>query len=253
MHRFVVLAAFLLAGCSSILPASGSLDGEWRLASGTWQGDTIELRDDAPISLTVNGATAGGRSACNSYFAEVARDGGGARFTGIGGTEMGCDGPVMALETAYLSALGAVTRWQRDGDRLRLSGPGVELTYAMVVPPADAALVGTRWQLETIESSGSASNAIDFEGVSMTFAADGTVSGTAGCTTWNGRWREEGGRVVATDILVAANSCAPPDPASSAEGVVMSIVKDGFAARIEGSTLSVEPEAGIGLQFRALS
>ena len=253
MHRVIVIAALVLSGCSSLLPATGALDGEWRLVSGSWQGSAVQVRDDAPITLSVDGATAGGRSACNSYFADVARDGEDARFSGIGGTMMGCDQAVMALETAYLAALGAVTRWQRDGDRLTLSGPEVDLTYAVVVPPPDAALVGTRWQLETVESGGSASNATDFDRVSMTFAADGTVTGAAGCTTWDGRWREEGGRILVTDIGVMVNSCASPDLASSAEDAVMRVVEDGFAAGIEGSTLTIEAEAGTGLQFRAIS
>ena len=251
----LVLAALLgvLSACSSILPDAGGLDGEWRLVSGTWQGRPVEVREDAPVTLTVDGATAGGRSACNSYFANLERSGNGARFTGIGGTEMGCDVAVMALESVYVAALAAVTRWQRDGDRLTLSGTDVELTYAVVVPPADAALVGPTWQLETVERDGTASNGTDFDRVSMTFAADGSVSGGAGCTTWDGRWREEGGRILVTDIRAAVMECSSPDLASSAEAVVMSVVDDGFAADIDGSSLSLAPEAGTRLQFRAIS
>ncbi len=251
MRNLVLLAAFLLSGCSSILPVSGALDGEWRLVSGSWQGSPVDVRDDAPVTLTVDGATAGGRSACNAYFADLERTGSGARFTGIGGTEMGCDQPVMALETAYLAALGEVTRWRRGGERLTLSGTDVELTYAEVSPPTDAALVGTRWQLETVERDGTASNGTDFDHVSMTFAADGTVAGGAGCTTWDGRWRADGPRILVTDISLTARRCASPDLASSAEDVVMGVIDGGFAARIDGRTLTFEPEAGSGLQFRA--
>lgn len=254
MHRLVLTALLgVLGACSSTLPATGALDGEWRLVSGSWQGSAVEVRDDAPITLTVDGETARGRSACNSYFADVEHNGNGARFSGIGGTEMGCDQAVMALEATYVAALGAVTRWQRDGDRLTLSGADVELTYTVVVPPADVALAGTRWQLETVERDGTASNATDFDRVSMTFAADGTVAGAAGCTTWDGRWREEGPRIVVTDVGVTVNRCASPDLASSAEDVVMSVVNDGFTVGLEGGTLTVAPEAGIGLQFRAIS
>jgi heat shock protein HslJ len=254
MHRLVLTALLgVLGACSSILPASGALDGEWRLVSGSWQGSAVGVRDDAPITLAVDGETAGGRSACNTYFADVERNGDSARFSGIGGTEMGCDQAVMALETTYVAALGAVTRWQRDGDRLTLSGADVELTYTVVVPPADVALAGTRWQLETVERDGTASNAADFDRVWMTFAADGTVTGAAGCTTWDGRWRQEGPRILVTDVGVTGNHCASPDLASSATDVVMSVVDDGFTAGIDGSILTVAPEDGTGLEFRAIS
>ena len=254
MHRLVVTALLgVLGACSSMLPATGGLDGEWRLVSGSWQGSAIEVRDDAPITLTIDGATAGGRSACNSYFADVERNGEGTRFSGIGGTEMGCDQAVMALEATYVAALGVVSRWQRDGNRLTLSGADVELTYAVVAPPADATLVGPRWQLETVERDGTASNAADYGRVSMTFAADGTVTGAAGCTTWTGRWRDDGARIVVTDVGVTGISCASPDLASGAEDVVMLVIDDGFVAGIEGSVLTIEPEAGTGLQFRAIS
>ena len=250
MHRHFIIAVLLLSGCARILPGAGALDGEWRLISGSWHGAAIGLRDDAPITLTVDGDSAGGRSACNSYFADVARDGGGARFTDIRGTMMACDPVVMELETSYVGALAAVARWQRDGDRLTLTGSRVELVYAVVEPPADAALVDTRWQLETVERDGTASNAADFDRVGMVFAADGTVAGAAGCTTWQGRWTNDGGRIAVTLVTTAATRCPSPDLASSAEELVLSAFSDGFAARIEGSRMEVEPEAGIGLQFR---
>jgi heat shock protein HslJ len=253
MHRLVLIALLgVLGACSSILPTAGDLDGEWRLVSGSWEGSSIDLRDDAPITLTVDGATAGGRSACNSYFADLERNGEAVRFTGIGGTEMGCDQAVMTLEATYVAALSAVSRWRRDGDRLTLSGQDVELAYAVVVPPEDVALVGTRWQLETVERNGTASSAVDFSRVSMTFGADGTVTGAAGCTTWDGRWREESGRIEVTEVGVTVSRCASPDLASSAEEAVMGVVDGGFVAAIEASTMSVAPEGGTGLQFRAI-
>ena len=105
------------------------LDGEWRLQTGRVDGDMIEIPLGQPIWLTIDGTTATGRSSCNAYGASVLLDGATIAFRRIEATAMGCLAPAMTAETAYYDALGRVRTAAREGDRLTLTGQGVELRF----------------------------------------------------------------------------------------------------------------------------
>lgn len=250
--RSALVALLLLTGCS-LLPGTGGLDGAWTLVSGTHDGARLQLIDNAPLTLTIEGTAVSGHAACNGFSGSATISGSQFRLGDLASTMMGCDQPIMALESAYHAALGAVREARRSGDRLTLTGDGVELAYTLTPPTPDAALVETDWQLETMLTGGAASNAADFDRVTMRFHADGTVEGTAGCLTWNGSWTQDPtGSVAVTAVLVTETGCGP-GPAVSAEDAVRSVVEGGFGAAVEGERLVLEPEEGIGLEFRPAS
>ena len=142
MLAVVVAASLTVAACAAptapdaphdgptASPAAAPpLDGQWRLESGSVDGEMIKIPRGQPISLEVNGATAGGRSSCNAYGASVVLEGSTIEFRRIEGTLMGCLPAAMTAETEYLDALGRVRTVARDGDQLTLTGPGVELRF----------------------------------------------------------------------------------------------------------------------------
>lgn len=246
--RSTLAAVLLLAGCA-LLPGTGDLDGDWTLLSGTHDGAALELIDGAPVTLTIDGAEARGQAACNSFSGSVTVSGARFRLHDLATTMMGCEAPIMALESAYHAALGAVSEARRTGDRLTLTGDGVELVYGLTPATPDVAMAGTDWRLETILQGDVAAHAADFERVVMRFDADGTVAGRAGCLTWDGTWSQDAAGTIAVTASTAVAPCLP-DQVSSAEDAVRTVVEDGFRAAIAGDRLIVEPGAGIGLEFR---
>jgi len=89
----------------------------------------LELPDDAPVTLNVEGSQVSGRSGCNQYFGEFTLVDGRVTLGGLGGTEMACEEPIMALEAAYLGGLAKVGAARMDGETLVLTGPAVELRF----------------------------------------------------------------------------------------------------------------------------
>lgn len=247
--RSTLAAVLLLAGCA-LLPGTGDLDGDWTLLSGTHDGAALELIDGAPVTLTIDGAEARGQAACNSFSGSVTVSGARFRLHDLATTMMGCEAPIMALESAYHAALGAVSEARRTGDRLTLTGDGVELVYGLTPATPDVAMAGTDWRLETILQGDVAASAVDFDRVVMQFGADGTVEGRAGCLTWDGTWIQDPAGTIAVTLKAVLVVPCPPDQLSSAEDAVRIVVEDGFRAAIEGDRLIVEPEAGIGLAYR---
>jgi heat shock protein HslJ len=110
-------------------PAAVDPSGEWQLAAGTVDGQALLLPPDVPVTLIVEGLGVSGRSACNQYFGQFAMVDGKVTLTGLGGTEMACEEPIMTLEAAYLGGLAKVESARMDGQTLVLIGPGVELRF----------------------------------------------------------------------------------------------------------------------------
>jgi heat shock protein HslJ len=167
---------FLLSGCSLLTnAASASLDGDWRLQAGTDHGKPIPIVAGSPVDLKIAGAQAGGTAACNHYGSKVRVSGSSLSFGEIVQTEMACaNDRVMASEAAYLAALSKITKAERSGDSLVLTGPGVELSFVVVPPVADANLLGTSWILDSLISGQVASSTV--AEATLVFGADGRLA-----------------------------------------------------------------------------
>jgi heat shock protein HslJ len=136
--RIAALAAlFVFAACGgasvtttpSEPPSGVDPNGEWQLIEGSVDGQTLTLPPDVPVTLVVEGSGVSGRSGCNQYFGEFTLVDGRVTLGGLGGTEMACEVPIMALEAAYLGGLAKVDWARMDGETLVLTGPAVELRF----------------------------------------------------------------------------------------------------------------------------
>jgi heat shock protein HslJ len=136
--RIAALAAlFVFAACGgasvtttpSEPPSVVDPNGEWQLIEGSVDGQTLTLPPDVPVTLVVEGSGVSGRSGCNQYFGEFTLVDGRVTLGGLGGTEMACEEPIMALEAAYLGGLAKVDSARMDGETLVLTGPAVELRF----------------------------------------------------------------------------------------------------------------------------
>jgi heat shock protein HslJ len=244
----LLAAALALSGCDSLEPGGGGgssdLDGAWRLAGGTHGGDPIPLVDAAPITMTIEGAEIGGVAACNHYGGEILVDGQDVRIASVTMTEMGCDGPMMESESAYLAALGDVARFERANGTLTFSGEVVELTYELVPPTPDADMAGTAWRLDALVDGDAVSSTMG-EPATLELRDDGTLSGHTGCRTFDGRYERDGGEVRVTDLVNDDRAC--PDLARQDEHV-LSVIGDGFAYAIDGDRL-ILTDGDLGLVY----
>lgn len=110
------------------------LVGAWVLASATTADGALGLIPESPVSLDVTeDLQVSGQSACNRYAGAVEVAGPAVTFGPLASTLMACEEPVMAVEAAYLAALGAVEEGVRSADTLTLTGPDTELTFELQV------------------------------------------------------------------------------------------------------------------------
>lgn len=228
-------------------PAQGDgLAGTWRLTGGTGPDGPIQILPDHRITLVVEGTDAGGRAACNLYGGTLTVNGGGLRISALSMTEMACDEPAMSAEAAYLAAIGAVAAWERQGDRLTLTGPEVELSYELQPPVPDEEIVGTTWVLDSL-IQGDAVSSVQGEALLM-LTADGAFMGMTGCRELSGRYVISGDEIDFVD-LAAVGECGAE--LQQQDAFVIDVLEGGFSASVDGASLTLTDNAGQGLGYRA--
>jgi heat shock protein HslJ len=102
---------------------------EWVLDAASAGSLVDKVSDKARVDLQFQDGQFRGRSACNNYGGDYQADDGTISFGQMQVTAMACDEPVMALESAYLGALGASTGFQVSDTGLVLTGGQVALTF----------------------------------------------------------------------------------------------------------------------------
>ena len=252
---FVATAVLVLAlaGCAqaspTTAPGDGDPQGSWELVEGTVNGERVPILDDYRITLMIEGSRLGGTAACNSYGGELSVEGGRLRIQDLAQTAMAClDQAAMAAETIYMTGLGAADSIALDGDELLIRGPGVELRFAEVAPPATADVVDTLWVLDTLVT-GEVASSVPGDPPTLELRSDGTIHGGSGCREFDGTWIERGDEIVTTQFAVTDQGC-PPELAE-AESHVLSVIADGFRATVDGDRLTLTGEGGAGLVYRA--
>lgn len=161
MRLAVLLAALLLAGCSSSSPSDPAsptttspspaavstlppelLPGQdWLLVDATVTPNPGSFR----VTLRFSDGQVAGQAPVNRYSGQVTLGPGTIQTAGIASTKMAGSPQGMAAEQAYLDALGAATTWEVMDEMLTLSdatGPLLVFAAPDSVPAFAASLVG---------------------------------------------------------------------------------------------------------------
>jgi heat shock protein HslJ len=249
IRAVLLLAAVLLAACAEPVGGEPAPDvtGEWELAEGTADGAALPVPPGRGATLLLQDGRAGGTSFCNHYSGTYRLDGGAVAFEGLGGTEMGCEPDVMAAESAYLSALGAVVTAAVDGAGLVLTGAGVELRFRPVARVPDSPLAGTRWVLDTLVQLETASSTLGEPAV-LLLDPDGTASASTGCRPVTGTWLVENGALVIDDLPADGGEC--PADVQPQDAQVTAVLGSGPQVEIREDRLTLTADDGRGLVYR---
>jgi len=194
----MILIPFLLAaGCTGQAPPDTRLGGTgWTLTGYVHNGVPVQVLSGTKVTLEFgDDGRITGSAGCNHYFASYEVKGSAITVGPAGSTEMYCTTPgIMEQESAYLRLLGQVTSITVDGDRLTLADAnGITiLSFARIVPPAPAPLVGTNWTLESFHTADAVSSVIAGTTITAVFGEDGSLAGSAGCNHYFARYNATG-------------------------------------------------------------
>jgi heat shock protein HslJ len=253
---WLVVAGLLLAACAAPAGAGGpppagtpSIAGNWELVDGTSGSTPIRLPQRGRGTLSADATRVTGTAFCNGYGARYRLEGDRLRLTDLASTAMGClDDDRTAAEGAFLDVLGAGgIRVTRTAGSLTLTNAKGVLHFRPQIPVPAAALVDTRWVLESLVDRATASSTVG-EPALLTLAQDGTVSASTGCRALSGRWTASGD-TVRLDYQVSMITC--PDEVAQQDQHVLNVLGGSFRAAVDGDRLTLTGDDALGLVYRA--
>lgn len=236
------LATVVLAACADE-PGGPQREVEgvtWILDASSVAALEPDAPGDARATLRLEAGEAGGTAACNLYGGTYEiRDDGAVSIRVEGMTEMACDEPVMALESAFVDALGRVSSYRFDAEDLVLEGgPTLRFSAERALP-----LEGTAWRLDGIGDDGdTVSSVLVGTEVTATFDTEGKVAGNAGCNGFGASYTVDGDAIQIGEIASTAMGCA--SDVMSQEAAFLDALSRAATFRIEASTLTLHDAAG---------
>ena len=249
----VAVLGLTLASCAGaaepVEPAmSDPIGTTWRLESGTSDGEPILILGSHPITLSFTEDGAGGTAACNGYGGSYSISGDTITFSELFQTEMACfPEETMESEQRFLEALARVETISLTEERLTLSSENIELTFAKLPPVPTAELTGTVWVLDGLVTGDSVSS-VSGERATLELFSDGSMLGSTGCRTLNGRYVISGAQVVLNELAAEGDCLAE---LQEQDNLVVSVLGDGFGVVIEGDTLTITSIGDEGLIYKA--
>jgi heat shock protein HslJ len=159
---------------------------------------------------------------------------------------MACDEPVMALEAAFVAALGRVASYRFDGADLLLEGGVAALRFS-----AERALPleGTAWRLDGIGGEGgTVSSVLAGTEVTATFDTEGRLAGSGGCNGYGAPYEVDADAIVVGEIEATAIACEQDVMAQ--EAAFFDALDRAATFGIEGRTLTLlDPSGAFLLSF----
>jgi heat shock protein HslJ len=205
----LVTAALLLTGCISVAPDTGapSLDGTaWVLSS--LPGRTL-VPGEKP-TLRFDTGRASGTDGCNRYTTSYTATGGGLKFDAAGAaTMMACAPEIMDQARAFTASLAATSGYRVvDGGLQLLAQDGAVLAS---LAAQSQALAGTSWRVTGYNNGRQAVvSVLAGTQLTMAFAADGRVSGSAGCNNFMGTYTVSGSSLQFGPAATTRMMCSQP-------------------------------------------
>ena len=244
----LLLAAAPVALAQSPEPAHGGpLDGT------SWAVTAIAGTPGSGGTLVFADGGAGGFGGCNNFRTEYTADATALVFGPIASTMMACEQPVMDFETSYLAALAAAATYVTDGATLTMSDAAGATVLAFAAQ-APATLEG-EWLITGYNNGNMAVVGI-VEGTTptLTFGADGIVSGNAGCNQFSGGYSTDGNTIAAGPLMGTMMACE--DPINAQETAVMAALDAATSWSISGDTAELrtaDDQIALTLQSMAAS
>ena len=216
---------------------------DWQLV--TVGGAPAVAGSEATMALA--GGKAAGTTGCNRYSGTYELSGAnGIKFGPLATTQMACPEPIMAQEQAFAKALTETTSYAIAGDVLTFKdSSGADL--ATFKPRAVTSLTGTTWVALGINNGKQAvASVVAGTEVTAVFAAEGTLSGTAGCNDYSAAYTLDGNKMTIKQPASTRMYCDQPGVMEQEQAYLAALTKVATYS-IDGDRLQLR-DAGGALQ-----
>lgn len=245
-----LLVGVLVAGCTSGGPATpASTPGTTEpapaveaveLAETRWQ--AVELGGSPLVEGSTVTAAFGadgslsGSGGCNRYRTTFTASGATIEISeAVASTMMACDQAVMEQESAYFAALGAARSFSGSAEDLTLAD---EAGAPLVIFDVQVQELAGTWNVTGYHDGGSAVvSPVQGSTPTLTFGADGAVSGTAGCNQLTGSVEVDGNSVTFGPLGSTMMHCDEPAGVMDQETRLIAALESAESFTLEGNRL----------------
>ncbi len=237
-----LLLAALLVGCAAVTPTpdAASLNGTaWVLSA--LPGRT--LRPDAAATLSFEAGRAQGSDGCNRFGIPYTTKGSTIDLSGTGmSTQMACPPEVMKQAGAFMDALRTARTYRLANGQLQLLGADGALLATLAAQ--STLLAGTNWKVTGINNGRNALvSTVTGSTVTMAFAADGKVAGSAGCNQYTTRYEGESSKFRFEAPAATRRMCADAGVMEQEQAFLKALAAV-RTLRIEGSRIEFRDDQG---------
>jgi heat shock protein HslJ len=202
------------------------------------------------LTFAEDGKRISANAGCNHLGGTARIDAGRLVVVDLATTDMGCDKPRHDQDEWLAKLLTARPSISLDRSELLLTTPSIQVRLQdREVADPDRPLIGTRWVVDTIVDRDVASS-VPLGGVAhLTLAADGSLTGSAGCNTMGGAYTSTGSTIRFTGIFTTKTACE--DARMRLEQAVLGVLSGEVSYEIDADVLRVTHPSGRGLHLRA--
>ena len=240
-----VVASLSVAGCDALGAAQGGqLEGvTWQLSTYVTDDARVPVPGDVAATATFASGQVSGTNGCNSYSGPYQASGSSLSVGPLMSTLMGC-GPVQsAIESAFMGAFQDAASYTATGTQLTIYDASGAQTLVFT-PQAALTLVGTPWNVVNYNNGKEATVSLVADStITLQFAAEGTVSGNAGCNQYNGSFTTDGDTVTVGPLATTRMACLSEE-LNTQETQYLTALQDSATYDITNGTLTIRDAAG---------
>ncbi|WP_019926965.1 META domain-containing protein [Nocardia sp. BMG111209] len=247
-----VMAVAALAACATHHAATADPMGRSFVSTGI---SGTPIPGGGPLTLSFAGGRVTADAGCNTSSGAARFDEDTVVVSDLTTTLLGCTSDRAGADAWQTGLLQSSPTWKLDRNTLTLTGNNsiVMLKDKKIVEP-DRPLTGTTWIVTTLIQLQGLVRTVTLEQArpTLTIAADGAVSGSAGCNRVTGTadLPESGGSDLTFHLATTRMACA--DDVMALEGQVLQALDGRTTATVDGNTLTLRnPGNGTGLVLRA--
>ena len=187
-----------------------------------------------------------GSSGCNNYSGGFESTTATLKVGPLAATQKACTTPegVMVQEQQYLTALQNSATYEVSGSTLTIrdSSGAMQVTATKRAP---ATLAGTAWNVTNYNNAKQAvvGLAADTK-ITLNFGADKTVSGNAGCNTYNGGYESTDKTLKVGPLASTRMACEKPAGVMEQEALYLAALQNAATYDIAGNTLTIRDASG---------
>lgn len=235
--------AVLLAACATVSRAADTpgLDGTaWVLSSLPGR----ELLQGPAATLRFDEGRASGTDGCNRYAMSYSTSGSSLTIDSRGiSTQMACPPEVAEQAEAFTAVLTGARGYRVDAGQLELLGDDGMLLATFA--PQRQSVAGTSWRVVGYNNGRQAVvSVLGGSTLTMSFSADGRVSGSAGCNNYVGTYTASGTSFTIGPAAATRRMCVQPEGVMEQEQQFLKALETVATARQEGERLELRTATG---------